>query len=63
MKLIIDFLPLFGVLALAFVFIKNSWVSKQEVGEPKMARIAKNIADGVKAIHYTKKLNSLKTLK
>ena len=31
---------------MAFVFIKNAWVSKQEVGDEKMARIAKNIADG-----------------
>ena len=28
------------------MFIKNNWVSKQEVGNEKMARIAKNIADG-----------------
>ena len=46
MDLIVKFLPAFGVLALLFVFIKNIWVSKQEVGDAKMARIAKNIADG-----------------
>ena len=46
MDLFVKFLPLFGVLALIFVFIKNVWVSKQEVGDEKMARIAKNIADG-----------------
>ncbi|SDW41485.1 K(+)-stimulated pyrophosphate-energized sodium pump [Lutibacter oricola] len=46
MELIVKFLPLFGVVALAFVFIKNAWVSKQEEGEEKMARIAKNIAEG-----------------
>ena len=46
MELLINYLPLFGVLALAFVFFKNRWVSKQEVGNEKMARIAKNIADG-----------------
>lgn len=46
MELIVKFLPVFGVLALLFVFIKNMWVSKQEVGDAKMARIAKNIADG-----------------
>ena len=49
MELIVKFLPLFGVLALAFVFIKSAWVSKQEVGDAKMARIAKNIADGAMA--------------
>ena len=46
MELLIKFLPAFGVLALLFVLIKNSWVSKQEVGNEKMARIATNIADG-----------------
>jgi K(+)-stimulated pyrophosphate-energized sodium pump len=46
MELFIQFLPAFGVLALLFVFFKNNWVSKQAVGNEKMARIAKNIADG-----------------
>ena len=46
MELIVNFLPAFGVLALLFVLLKNIWVSKQDVGEEKMARIAKNIADG-----------------
>jgi len=46
MELIIKILPAFGVLALLFVFIKNNWVSKQDVGSEKMAKIAKNIADG-----------------
>jgi len=46
MEQIVQFLPAFGVLALIYVFIKSGWVSKQEVGDAKMARIAKNIADG-----------------
>ncbi len=47
MELIVSYLPwLFGVLALAFVFIKNAWVSKQDEGTKKCQRIAKNIADG-----------------
>jgi K(+)-stimulated pyrophosphate-energized sodium pump len=46
MELIVNYLPLFGVLALVFVFLKNIWVSKQDEGNEKMARIAKNIADG-----------------
>ncbi len=46
MESLVQFLPAFGVLALIFVFVKNMWVSKQEVGDDKMARIAKNIADG-----------------
>ena len=46
MELIVKFLPLFGVLALAFVFIKSAWVSKQDQGNERMIKIAKNIADG-----------------
>ncbi|MFZ2282587.1 MAG: sodium-translocating pyrophosphatase [Lutibacter sp.] len=46
MELIVNYLPLFGVAALVFVFFKNSWVAKQDGGNEKMARIAKNIADG-----------------
>lgn len=46
MKFIIDFLPAFGLLGLLFVFIKNNWIAKQEVGNEKMATIAKNIAKG-----------------
>jgi K(+)-stimulated pyrophosphate-energized sodium pump len=46
MELFIKFLPAFGVLALLFVFLKNNWVSKQDVGNEKMASIANNIADG-----------------
>jgi K(+)-stimulated pyrophosphate-energized sodium pump len=46
MEVLIKFLPAFGVLALLFVFLKNVWVSKQDVGDDKMARIAKNIAVG-----------------
>ncbi|AUS07185.1 sodium-translocating pyrophosphatase [Pseudotamlana carrageenivorans] len=46
MELIVKFLPLFGVLALAFVFIKSAWVTKQDQGNDEMRSIAKNIADG-----------------
>ena len=46
MELMIQFLPAFGILALIFVFIKNRWVTKQDVGNEKMARIAQNIAEG-----------------
>ncbi len=42
----IQFLPAFGILALIFVFIKNRWVTKQDVGNEKMARIAQNISEG-----------------
>jgi K(+)-stimulated pyrophosphate-energized sodium pump len=46
MELIVKFLPAFGIVALIFVFVKNMWVGKQDEGDTKMARIAKNIADG-----------------
>lgn len=46
MEQIVNYLWAFGVLGLLFVFVKNAWVSKQEEGDPKMARIAKSIADG-----------------
>ena len=43
---LIYIVPVFGVLALLYTFWKSAWVNKQEVGTDKMARIAKNIADG-----------------
>ena len=46
MEQMIQFLPAFGILALIFVFIKNRWVTKQDVGNEKMARIAQNISEG-----------------
>ena len=46
MEFIVDYLPLFGILGLLFVFFKSRWISSQEVGTERMARIAKNIADG-----------------
>jgi len=49
MEILVKFLPAFGVLALLFIIWKNMWVSKQEVGDEKMSRIAKNIADGAMA--------------
>ena len=44
-----NFLPLFGILALLFVFYKNSWVSKQDPGDEKMQFIAANISKGAMA--------------
>jgi len=41
MEIIVSYLPLFGVLALGFVFWKNAWVSKQDEGGDNMSRIAK----------------------
>jgi len=42
-------IPIFGVIAILFTVWKSNWVTKQEVGSDKMARIAKNIADGAMA--------------
>ena len=39
-------IPLLGVVGLGFTFWKSKWVSEQEVGSEKMARIAQNITDG-----------------
>ena len=46
MELLVNYLPLFGVLALIFVFVKSAWVTKQDQGDDKMKAIAKHIADG-----------------
>ena len=42
-------IPFFGILALLYTYWKSSWVTKQEVGNEKMAKIAKHIADGAMA--------------
>ncbi len=42
-------IPVLGAIALLYTMIKSSWVSKQEVGSDKMARIADNIAEGAMA--------------
>lgn len=49
MEVFVNYLWGFGILALIFVFVKNLWVSKQDEGEEKMVRIAKNISDGAMA--------------
>ncbi|NOZ48324.1 MAG: sodium-translocating pyrophosphatase [Chlorobi bacterium] len=49
MENLVYYLPLAGVIGLLFTFWKSSWVRKQEVGNEKMASIAKNIADGAMA--------------
>ncbi len=42
-------IPAFGAIALLYTFWKSGWVSKQDVGTPKMARIADNISEGAMA--------------
>jgi len=43
------FAPIIGVLALLFVFIRSSWVTKHDAGTDKMKEIAGYIADGAMA--------------
>lgn len=49
MEQFIYILPLFGVIALAYMAYLSSWVNKQDAGDSKMNGIAKNIADGAMA--------------
>jgi K(+)-stimulated pyrophosphate-energized sodium pump len=49
MESVLYFIPLAGLVGLIFMFIKSSWVKKQDVGTETMARIAKNISDGAMA--------------
>ena len=42
-------IPISGIIALIFVYIKNKWVTSNDVGSEKMDRIAKNIPDGAMA--------------
>lgn len=46
---LIYLLPVAGVIALLFTFWRSAWVTRQEVGDANMARIAENIADGAMA--------------
>jgi len=46
MELIVKYLPFFGLLALVFVYVKNTWVTKQDRGNEKMIKIANHIEDG-----------------
>ena len=60
-----NYLPLFGILALLFVFYKNAWVSKQDAGNEKMQTIASNISSrwikslSCSVIYFTLPLNNL----
>ena len=46
---IIYLIPVAGLLALLFTYIRTQWVTKQEVGTEKMQRISDNIAKGAMA--------------
>lgn len=47
--LITYLIPVAGALGLLYTFIKSSWVSKQDVGTDKMAKISSHIAKGAMA--------------
>ncbi len=42
-------IPIAGLIALLYTFINFKWVTKQDIGSEKMARIAKYISDGAMA--------------
>ena len=46
---LISFIPLSGIIALIFVYVKNRWVTSNDIGSEKMERIAQNISDGAMA--------------
>ncbi|MEM6646470.1 MAG: sodium-translocating pyrophosphatase [Bacteroidota bacterium] len=46
---ILYLVPVAGLLALGYAFVRTQWVTKQDVGTPEMAEIAGNIADGARA--------------
>jgi len=49
MENLIYILPVFGLVALAYMAILSSWVTKQDSGDAKMSGIAQNIAEGAMA--------------
>jgi K(+)-stimulated pyrophosphate-energized sodium pump len=49
MQTILYILPIAGVIALLYTFIKSSWVSKQDLGTERMGRISESIAAGAMA--------------
>ncbi len=49
MENLIYILPVFGLVALAYMAVLSSWVTKQDAGDAKMSGIAQNIAEGAMA--------------
>ena len=49
MEILVYLLPIFGLIALVYMAVLSSWVSKQDEGEEKMATIAKYIQEGALA--------------
>ena len=46
---IVYLVPVFGIIALIYTFVKSSWVTKQDAGNEKMKEISDAIADGAMA--------------
>jgi K(+)-stimulated pyrophosphate-energized sodium pump len=49
MNSLIYILPLFGLLALLYTFLRTAWVKKQDPGTEKMVKIAARISEGAMA--------------
>jgi K(+)-stimulated pyrophosphate-energized sodium pump len=49
MNTIIYVIPIAGIVALLFTYIKSKWVERQDAGTEKMARIASHTAEGAMA--------------
>jgi K(+)-stimulated pyrophosphate-energized sodium pump len=49
MNSIVYLIPVFGIVALLYTYLKAAWVSKQDAGNERMTEIAKYIADGAMA--------------
>jgi len=50
---IIYIIPIFGLAALIYSFLKSRWISKQSSGTEKMITISKHIQDGAIAFLKT----------
>lgn len=49
MEHLIYVLPVFGIIALVYMFFLSQWVVKQDAGDAKMQGIANHIAEGAMA--------------
>lgn len=49
MEMLVYLLPIFGIIALLYMAVLSSWVTKQETGDEKMVSIASKIAEGAMA--------------
>ena len=56
MSQIVYVVPVLGLLALVYMFIKASWVGKQDAGEQNMQELASHIANGAMASYVSESL-------